>query len=506
MNEYMTYDAVGLAELIKLGETTPQDLLTAARERANEVNPRINAIVTDINPPEPAGSSHNRPFSGVPFLIKDALQHLAGYPTSNGSRAMAKLPATESATVVQRWINAGLVIFGKTNTAELGLSGVTEPELFGAARNPWNTNHTPGGSSGGAGAAVAAGIVPCAGANDGGGSIRIPASACGLIGLKVSRGLIPAGPTQGEHWSGAGTDGVISRSVRDTAAMLDIMIGPTPLAPYVCTRPSIPYLDEVKRAPGRLRVAACVANTINKTPHSESVTAVRHAADLLNRLGHDVVELEQSPIDDAALIRDFVTIVWAHCAFAVDEAKAVSGSGDTDFELATRLAAALGRATKPADLIRASHRRHEYIRQLAKFQAQYDLLLTPTLASPPPRIGAHALPMQRRGIQLLLATRAAGLLPKVPSLLDQLVADHLGWMPYTQLANMTGRPAITIPLHWTSDSLPIGVQFTGRLGAERLLIRLAAQLEQAQPWAARRPNLEETQRTNHPLPVDTTTL
>jgi amidase len=203
--------------------------------------------------------------------------------------------------VVQRWLDAGLVIFGKTNTPEFGAGAVTEPELFGPARNPWNTDCTPGGSSGGAAAAVAAGIVPCAGASDGGGSIRIPASACGLFGLKASRGLIPAGPAHGEYLGGTATDGVIWHSVRDSAAMLEVMVGPTPASPYLFAQAPSPYLDEAGRAPGRLRIGTCTSSSINPAPHPEALAAVAGAVDLLTDLGHDVVQLARAPFDDAAL-------------------------------------------------------------------------------------------------------------------------------------------------------------------------------------------------------------
>jgi Asp-tRNA(Asn)/Glu-tRNA(Gln) amidotransferase A subunit family amidase len=488
MDSYTSFDAVGLAERVRAGEAKPAELLAAARERAAEVNPRLNAIVVDVDPPE-AVETREAPFAGVPFVIKDLHQHLAGYPTSGGSRSLAAVPATENAAVVQRWLDAGLVIFGKTNTPEFGAKGITEPELFGPARNPWNTDHAPGGSSGGSAAAVAAGIVPCAGASDGGGSIRIPASACGLFGLKASRGLIPAGPAHGEYLGGTATDGVISRSVRDTAAMLDVLAGPTPVSPYLLAQPSGKYLDEVQRAPGRLRVGVCTASSINPDPHPEAVAAATQAADLLADLGHDVAQLSKAPVDDATLAKDFLAYWFVQCAYAVDEAKAAGGADDSGFELDTLVMAALGRATKPVDLHRAVERRHEHLRRLAEFHQSYDLLLTPTTATPPPEIGAFNLsPLLHKAQQLLVTARAAGLLRWTP-IVAQVIDDNLGWVPYTQLANLTGRPAMTVPLHWTGGGLPIGVQFVGRLGAEGQLIRLASQLEHAQPWAHRRPDL-----------------
>ena len=487
MDDYTAYDAVGLAQRVRSGDVTPADLLTAARTRAEQVNPRINAVVMDVEPSQTADA--DAAFSGVPFLIKDLHQDLAGYPTSGGSRSLAGVVAQENSAVVQRWLDAGLAIFGKTNTPEFGLKGVTEPELFGPARNPWNTDHTPGGSSGGSAAAVAAGIVPCAGASDGGGSIRIPASACGLFGLKASRGLIPAGPAFGEYLGGSATDGVISRSVRDSAAMLDVLAGPTAASPYLAAQPPGSYVDEVGQDPGRLRIGACTASAINPNPHPEAVAAVANTVELLVRAGHDVTEMPQAPFDDAALAKDFLTTWFVACAASVAEAKARSGCDDSGFEIDTRLLAALGRATKPVDLYSSIERRHTHVRRLAHFHDSYDLLLTPTTATPPPRIGAFDLPpILRRGQQLLLAARGAGLLRLTP-IVDQIVEENLRWVPYTQLANITGGPAVSVPLHWTPDGLPIGIQFVGKLGAEGQLIRLASQLEQLQPWADRRPDL-----------------
>ena len=485
--EYAAHDAVGLAELVADKQVTATELLDAARTRAALVNPRLNAIVVDVDPGDPEAATG--PFAGVPFLIKDLHQDLAGYPTAGGSRSLSTVVATETAAVVRRWQDAGLVIFGKTNTPEFGAKGITEPVLFGAARNPWHTDHTPGGSSGGTAAAVAAGIVPAAGASDGGGSIRIPASACGLFGLKASRGLVPAGPVTGEPLGGTATDGVVSRSVRDSAALLDVLVGATPESPYTPGLAGGRYADEVGRDPGRLRIAMCTASSINPSPDPEALAAARAAADLLTELGHDVVELPDQPFDDAALAKDFLTSWFVYCAYSVEEAKRASGCGDEGFEDDTLIMAALGRATGSVDLVRAVENRHAHVRRLAAFHASYDLLLTPTTATPPPRIGAFDPPLPIRLAQkALIAAKAGGLLRFTP-LVDQLITQNLGWVPYTQLANLTGRPAMSVPLHWTAAGLPLGVQLVGALGTDGLLLRLAAQLEAARPWADRRPQL-----------------
>jgi Asp-tRNA(Asn)/Glu-tRNA(Gln) amidotransferase A subunit family amidase len=487
MDDYQAHDAVGLAALVRSGEVTPAELLDAARARNAAVNPRLNAVVAEIEPPVVPVAA-DAPFAGVPFLLKDLHQHLAGHPTSDGTRALARTVRSETVAAVQRWLEAGLVVFGRTNTPEFGAKAVTEPYVFGPARNPWNPAHTPGGSSGGAAAAVAAGIIPCAAASDGGGSIRIPASACGLFGLKPSRGLVPSGPVVGEGLGGTATNGVISRSVRDTAAMLDVLVGPIPESPYLPAVPSGRYVDEVARDPGTLRIAVCTASSLNPNPHPEAVAAARGAAELLVELGHHVDELDTAPFDDEALARDFLTTWFANAAYEVDAAKALAGADDSGFEPDTLVMAALGRATRPIDLIRATENRQLHVRRLAEFHASYDLLLTPTTATPPPRVGALDLPApMQRAQQALLRLRGAGLLRFTP-VVDQMISQHLGWVPYTQLANLTGRPAMSVPLHWTSDGLPIGSQFVGALGSEGMLLRLAGQLERARPWADRRPS------------------
>jgi Asp-tRNA(Asn)/Glu-tRNA(Gln) amidotransferase A subunit family amidase len=491
VQDYETYDAVGLAELIRKREATAAELLEAARTRAAEVNPMINAIVAEVDPPT-SDASADAPFAGVPFLLKDLHQDLAGYVTSNGSRAYASTKAVETATVVRRWLDAGLVVFGKTNTPEFGAKAQTEPALFGPARNPWNTDHTPGGSSGGSAAAVAAGIVPCAAASDGGGSIRIPASTCGLFGLKASRGLVPHGPASGEGMGGMATNGVISRSVRDTAAMLDVLVGPEPESPFLPASSATPYSDEVGRDPGRLRIAVCTASSINPNPDPEALAAAADAAALLSSLGHDVEILDRAPYDDAALAKDFLTSWFVHAAHSVDTAKELTGADDSAFEPDTLVMAALGRATRSVDFVQSIENRQLHVRRLAEFHQTHDLLLTPTTATPPPRVGAFdAPPLVLAAQNALLKARAARLLKLTP-IVDQMISQNLGWVPYTQLANLTGRPAMSVPLHWTANQLPIGVQFVGRLGAEGQLLRLASQLEQAQPWADRRPPLRRS--------------
>jgi Asp-tRNA(Asn)/Glu-tRNA(Gln) amidotransferase A subunit family amidase len=494
-HEYAALDALELARLVAAGETSAAELLATARKRAHEVNPALNAVVRWLDDEADARASGplTGPFAGVPFLLKDLAQGMAGVPTSWGTRALASWRPAETDTVVQRWLDAGLVVFGQTNTPEFGAKGVTEPDLFGPTRNPWDLSRTPGGSSGGSAAAVAAGIVPVAGASDGGGSIRIPASCCGLFGLKPGRGVVPSGPARGEAFHGAATEGVISRSVRDTAAMLDVIRGVDPDAPFAPADPAGRYLDEVGRPPGRLRIGVQTGSRLNPDPHPAAVAAVADAAELLTGLGHDVVEA-QVDYDDADLARDFLLPWFVAAAVQVEYAELQGGlrrrlgrvSRD-GFELDTRVMAALGRATPATRYSAALLRWHDYVRALSAFHRSHDLLLTPTTATPPPAIGALDITRAERiGAEVALALGAGALFGRL-GIVERAVHRNLSWVPYTQLANLTGRPAATVPLHWTADGLPMGVQLVAPLGGEGTLLRLAAQLETARPWRDRRP-------------------
>ena len=481
--EYSQHDAVGLAELVASRQVTPAELLEAARARADAVDPRLNAIVRRLDPPS-SSSVDGGPFAGVPFLLKDLFHDIAGEVTGNGCKALAQVRAPETTTVVQRWLDAGLVVFGKTNTPEFGAKGITEPELYGPARNPWNTQHTPGGSSGGAAAAVAAGIVPAAAASDGGGSIRIPAACCGLFGLKAGRGLVPSGPAVGEGLFGSSLNGVVTRSVRDTAALLDVVLGGDPTSPYAVAVPERPLAEEVGAEVGTLRIGV----GRDPAPGPEARAAVDEAVAVLEALGHQVEEVP-APYSFKPLAKDFLTSWFVNAAVLVERINAATGCGDEGFEQDTLLIAALGRATSSVEAYAAVDRRQGHVQRLAAFHQTHDLLLTPTLATPPPKVGAFDTPLPLRLLgRAVLKARAGAALPRL-GVVDQMIDDNLGWIPYTQLANLTGRPAMSVPLHWTPAGLPLGVQFVGAPGSEPLLLRLAAQLEQAHPWADRRPAL-----------------
>lgn len=491
IDEYLRHDAIGLADLVKAKEVTAGELLDVAMNQADAVNPRLNAVVRRMN-----GQARERvtgpldgPFAGVPFLIKDLGQDYRGVPTSGGSRPLADVPATAHSTVVQRWLDAGLVIFGKTNTPEFGAKGITEPDLFGPTKNPWDESRTPGGSSGGSAAVVAAGVVPVAGASDGGGSIRIPAACCGLVGLKPGRGLVPMGPSLGEAMHGAATNGVISRSVRDSAAMLDVLAGGEPSGPYLPEMPGESFLSQVGEDPGRLRIGICTASSINSRPHPEATAAVEAAGRTLTDLGHHVELLDQQPVNDLVLARDFLATWFVVLAWQVDDVKRRTGCRDRDFELDTQIMAALGRAHTSVDYVDTVMRRHDHVRRLSAYFDSYDLLVTPTLADLPPHIGGLDTPrIAHLAAGGLLKTRTAGLL-RHSGLVESMIDNNLNWIPYTQLANLTGRPALSLPLHRTPEGMPMGVQFVAQLGGESMLLRLAGQLEQAVPWEGHVPDI-----------------
>jgi amidase len=491
LDEYLTSDATTLARLVAEKEVTATELLVLARQRADQVNTKLNAIVRPLPEVADARVKENLegPFAGVPFLVKDLAQEYAGFATTSGSRSLESDVATEHAVVTQRFLDAGLVIFGKTNTPEFGAKGITEDALLGIARNPWNLNHTPGGSSGGSGAAVGAGIVPAAGANDGGGSVRIPAACNGLVGLKLSRGFTPYGPQTSESIFGMGTQGVVSRTVRDSAGLVDAIAGaPERYAAYVARKPE-PFLPTLGEAPGKLRIGYSYSSAINANPDPEAIAALERTAALLTQLGHEVEEVKP-PHDDEALAGDFLTIWFAQLHGQISAIKERLGVGDSSFEPDSLAVAEIGRAAGVGALFHALDHINDYIRALDDFHARYDLFLTPTLAKPPLEVGSIATAPPLQAASRVIAKVGAGKLLNATGILEQLIADNLGWVPYTQLANLTGRPAISVPLHWTANGLPLGVQFVGPLASDGLLLRLAAQLEDAHPWFHRYAELD----------------
>lgn len=492
--EYHHYDATGLAELIARGEVSSGEVLEAALARMDEVNPRLAAICIPMQAiaRQRAQASLHGPFAGVPFLLKDIAQDYAGVPSTSGSTALSGWVPQQHAEIVQRFLDAGLVVFGKTSTPEFALKAETAAQLWQQpTRNPWDLARTPGGSSGGAAAAVAAGIVPVAGASDGGGSIRIPAAYCGLFGLRPSRGRVPDGPEHGEVWDGASSQHVIARSVRDSARMLDAIAGADAGAPFAITPPERAYADEIQRPPGKLRIGFSTESPLGTPVHGECVQAVMHAARLLTALGHHV-EPARPAIDGHALARSYVSMYFGHTAASIARARRLTGASAQAFELETRILGLLGRTLSAGDYVDERLRWNDYARALGKFHRDFDLYLTPTTAQPPNRIGELATPpLQQVAAKVVLALGAGRLLLK-SGMVEQLVTTSLQRVPFTQLSNLTGTPSMSVPLHWapaeaSGGQLPYGVQFVARFGDEATLLRLATQLELAQPWQDRRP-------------------
>jgi amidase len=491
-SEYLRYDAVALAELVSRGEISAAELLETAIARCEEVNPRIAAVVIpmfEIARDRAARSKPGGPLGGVPFLIKDLFQDYAGIPATAGCAAWrrAGYVARRHSEIVRRWLSAGTVIFGTTNTPEFGAKAITEPVIWEPARNPWSLEHSPGGSSGGAAAAVAAGIVPVAGASDGGGSIRIPASATGLFGLKPGRGRTPSGPDEGEVMHGAAVNHVITRSVRDSAWMLDVTHGPEIGSAMKIEPPPHRYADEVARDPGRLRIAFSVRSPLGTNVDPAAVTAVESAARLLTVLGHEV-EPAEPDIDGVALAHDFLIVWFAHMGSLVRDAKQRLRARDVDFELDTLAMAAAARSRTSLEYHQGYVRWGSYRRALSEFLTRYDAFMTPTVAASPPKIGELKTPAWAAALLgTAVATRLSGVIQMGARIVEQIAMDNLSRVPFTQLANVTGAPAMSVPLHTFPNGLPLGIHFVADHGREGLLFALAGQLERAQPWNGKRP-------------------
>ena len=470
MKDFECYDGLALAELVKNRVVTAKELLNAAVACIEARNPAVNAVVNRMFDRAEAAIDTglpDGPLTGVPYVLKDLGVYYSGTVTSGGSAFFRDAVADHDSELVVRIKRAGLVILGKTNTSELGLSTSVEPKLFGPTRNPWNLEFSAGGSSGGAAAAVASGMLPIAHATDGGGSIRIPASCCGLFGLKPTRARTPLGPDLGENWSGASTGHAVTRSVRDSAALLDATAGPEIGDPYWAPPPRGPYLAEVGADPGRLKIAFTTKSWTGHAVHRECIDAVSRSAKLCESLGHFLEEA--SPVIDEEQHNQARRLVIAANTRATLEGRGKAlGREPTpdDVEPYTWAAAESGRQLKASDYAGAIRTLHQIGRIVGRFFTHYDLLLTPTMCEPPHRIGVVG-----------------------PSNTDSqnYLRTLLGTIAFTSLFNTAGNPAMSVPLHWSADGLPVGVQFAAGFGNEATLFRLAAQIEAAQPWANRRP-------------------
>ena len=477
-DELAFLDATAQADLVRRRKLSPAELVEAAIDRIDRVNGELNAVIIPLfekaRTAAAGAALPDGPFRGVPFLVKEIFAHTAGDPYHAGMKLLRRLGwvEREDTYLVAKFRAAGLVFVGRTNVPELGSLPTTEPDAYGPTRNPWDPTRSSGGSSGGAAAAVAAGLVPAAHANDGGGSIRIPASECGLVGLKPTRGRTSLGPDAGESWAGAVAEHVVTRSVRDTAALLDAVAGPMPGDPYFAPPPARPFAAEVGARPGRLRIGLMARAPGDAFPiHGDCVAAARDAARLLESLGHAVEEAHPAALDDPEVGQRFTLVVAAWIARDLDYWSERTGRtlGPDDVEPMNWAVAEQGRACSARQYIRAVEWLQGYSRRVASWwEGGFDLLLTPTLAEPPPPLGEFSA---RPGDPLRGFRRA------------------LPFVTFTSPFNITGQPAISLPLFWNGDGLPIGVQLAAAYGREDLLIRVAAQLEEARPWAGRRPQV-----------------
>jgi amidase len=464
--EFHSYDALGLAGLIAKKKISAREAVEEAISRAERLNPKLNAIVFETyeqGRDAARGKLPKGPFTGVPMLLKDMRAGALGMPTRMGSRLMPAIAADHDSVVVARHRAAGLIPLGKTNVPEFGILPTTEGKLYGSAHNPWNLDHTPGGSSGGSAAAVAAGIVPIAHATDGGGSIRIPASNCGLVGLKVSRGRISQGPDGADSTSGLSVDNVVTKSVRDTAAALDMTCAPDFGDPYFALPPEGSYLEGIRRKTKRLRIAVSLKALNGKPLHPDVVAATKRAARLCEDLGHHVEE-KSPPLDMSVLTPAFMTLWATNTAAGIAQLVQLTGI-EPSLDVLEGVTLSLYEAGRMVPAVNHIHAQQAFFRAgrlMAAFHESYDVWLTPTLGAPPLRLGVVDV-MERN--------------------LDKAYDPLLDYVPFTAMQNATGQPAINLPLHWNKDNLPVGVQFVARIGGEMTLLKLAAELEKAAPWA-----------------------
>jgi amidase len=469
--DYERYDGLGLAALVAKRQVSPQDLLEAAIACVEARNGAVNAVTMklyDYARAAIAAGLPDGPFRGVPYLMKDLSSQLAGVPMTRSSRYYADAPvATADSEHARRLKRAGLVIFGRTNTCELGLSLTCEPQLHGATKNPWDVTRISGGSSGGAAAAVGARMLPMAHASDGFGSIRAPAACCGVVGLKPTRGRNTMAPYTGEGLGGLSTEHAVTLSVRDSAALLDATAGPGAGDPYSAAPPAGPFLREVGANPGRLRIAFTTVTPNGAKVEAESLRTLAETAKLCADLGHQVEEANPG-IDGEAVVPTFLTLAAANTVvnLAGNPAKGRPARED-EVERVTWLTGQMGQRLTAADYVRATQTAHRLGRQMAAFHEHWDVLLTPGLATLPPRLG---------WIDMMLDD------------VDEYWRRVFHFSPFTVWFNITGQPAMMLPLG-VAGELPVAAQIVARYGDEAMLFRLAAQLEAARPWFDRRPPL-----------------
>jgi amidase len=468
--EWEALDAVGIATLVKSGEVTGREMVETAIARIEQLNPVVNAVVHRAydEAMELAGRQKPiAPFAGVPYLLKDLNALAQGLPLSNGSKLLAGATSSFDSSLVARLRSAGFLLVGRSNSAEFGLNISTEPRAYGATCNPWQLDRIAGGSSGGSAAAVASGMLPAAHATDSAGSIRIPAACNGLVGLKPSRGLNPAGPHRGEMNEGISHENLVSRTVRDTAAILDVTSGPDAGAPYFFRKPPVGFLKALQQRGKPLRIAVLSRTFTGDAVCADAREAITRTATLLTGMGHQLEETSPQ-FDYGALQKAVFDILVANLAAGVDDFEQQRGrpAGEDELEPITRAAVERGRSMSLPQYLAAVSRLNREVRRIGAFFESHDVLVTPVLAA--------ALP-------------ALGCLPTDVTDIDAHFARILEVAPFPVPFNGTGQPAISLPLHWSHDGLPVGVQFAGRLGQDATLLHLAARLEEAVDWSSRRP-------------------
>ena len=472
LSEFANYDGLGLADLVKGGKVTPEELRDASLEAIEKLNPKLNSVVTvlaDEAQKEIEAGLPDGPFKGVPFVIKELITHAAGVPMHMGSKLAEGLTLPHDTELMARFRKAGLVTVATTATPEFGFNANTEPVLHGSTRNPWNTERSPGGSSGGSAASVAAGIVPMGHANDGGGSVRIPAACCGLVGLKPTRGRIPTGPDYGELLNGIAIEFAVTRSVRDAAALLDAVAGPDPGCYAWAEPPKTPFLSQASTPPGKLKIAWMEKPLTGVPVDPECVAALRDTVKLCEELGHEMVEA--APQIDVEAHGLATLRVWAaNLANMMDGVAEAMGRtpSEENLETASWACYQFGRSLSAPELLKALDIFTGVSRAVGAFFQDYDALLSLTAAHPPWPLGEMN--------------------QNAPGMTAEAWTEQVFTVcPFTGLFNTTGLPAISLPLAWTKDGLPIGIQFAGRFADEGTLLKLATQLEEARPWKHKRP-------------------
>jgi amidase len=472
VGEMTWLDATAQAELVRRGEVSPKELVQEAIARIEAVNPKLDAVIRtrfDAALAEAAGDLPDGPFRGVPTLFKDLGCTVAGEVTAFGLGPMRDAAIPVTSFLADQFRAAGFVPLGRTNVPEMGTTVTTEPRSFPPARNPWNPGHSTGGSSGGSAAAVASGMVAVAHANDGGGSIRIPASECGLVGLKPTRGRVSQGPLTGEGWAGSTIDGSVARTVRDAAGVLDVISASMPGEPYYPPPLPRPLAQEVGADPGRLRIGLLDRPGVEGyLDDPECRAAVAGAARLLESLGHHVEQSAPAAMFEQEIIGHFNTIIAAdtEATFRAFEMLLGAAIGEEEIEPRNVGYRRAGKALDAVTYLESRSWLGMWSRRMADWWTSHDLLVTPTVGAPPPELGWFT---------------GAG-----P---EEEGARIVSFIPYTAQFNMTGQPAVSLPLHWTPGGLPVGVQLVAPYGREDMLVRVASQLEQAAPWSGRRPQV-----------------